>query len=78
MSSTSRSLVLAHFFFLGNCVFARRLGAIPNQLYLAKRAQPQDGEVAFLELELKMIADVGLVGTSKCDYFIVIFAKQTY
>lgn len=29
---------------------------------MAKKARPQSGEIAFLELELKLIADLGLVG----------------
>jgi Obg family GTPase CgtA len=47
---------------LGNCIFAKRLGGLPNPLYMARLARPQVGEVAFLELELKLIADIGLVG----------------
>jgi len=47
---------------LGNCTYAKRNGALPDPVLLLKRAKAQEGEVAFLELELKLIADLGLVG----------------
>lgn len=47
---------------LGNCTYAKRNGPLPDPNFLLKRAKAQEGEVAFLELELKLIADLGLVG----------------
>lgn len=46
----------------GNCTYAKRNGPLPDPNLLLKRAKGQEGEVAFLELELKLIADLGLVG----------------
>lgn len=46
----------------GNCTYAKRNGPLPDPSILLKRAKAQEGEVAFLELELKLIADLGLVG----------------
>jgi GTP-binding protein len=46
----------------GNCTYARKHGPIPDPVYLLKRGKGKEGEVAFLELELKLIADLGLVG----------------
>lgn len=47
---------------IGNCTYAKRNGPLPDPKLLLKRAQAEEGEVAFLELELKLIADLGLVG----------------
>ena len=47
---------------LGNCTYAKKHGPLPDPALLMKRARPQEGEVSFLELELKLIADLGLVG----------------
>jgi GTP-binding protein len=47
---------------LGTCLYASQHGALPDARYLTKSAQPESGEVVFLELELKLIADIGLVG----------------
>lgn len=47
---------------VGTSIYASRHGALPDARYLTKMAQPEDGEVVFLELELKLIADIGLVG----------------
>lgn len=47
---------------LGTCWYASQHGALPDARFLTKNAQPEDGEVVSLELELKLIADIGLVG----------------
>ena len=47
---------------LGTMLYASAHGPLPDARYLIKNAQPEPGEVAHLELELKLIADVGLVG----------------
>lgn len=46
----------------GTSVYASQHGALPDARYLTKMAQPEMGEAVFLELELKLIADIGLVG----------------
>jgi GTP-binding protein len=46
----------------GTCLYASAHGPLPADHILAHFATPKPGEVAFLELELKMIADLGLVG----------------
>jgi GTP-binding protein len=46
----------------GTCTFASKFGPLPDANFLIRRSKPVLGEVAFLELELKLIADVGLVG----------------
>lgn len=46
----------------GSSIFASRHGPLPSPEDLSVYAKPQDGETAFLELELKLIADIGLVG----------------
>lgn len=48
--------------FTGNCSFAKKHGPIPDPYFLLNRAKGKEGEIAFLELELKLIADLGLVG----------------
>jgi GTPase len=47
---------------LGTSYYASHHGPLPDARYLANRARPEEGEVVTLELELKLIADVGLVG----------------
>lgn len=46
----------------GNCDFAKMNGPPPDPMFQMDRAKPGEGETAYLELELKLIADVGLVG----------------
>jgi GTPase len=46
----------------GTFVYASKPGQPPDIQYLNIRAQPEAGEVVHLELELKLIADIGLVG----------------
>lgn len=47
---------------VGTCRYASSHGPLPEVDLIAQNAQPDLGEVAFLELELKSIADIGLVG----------------
>ena len=47
---------------LGNSAFAKDTRRMPSPTELVERAQGKEGEVAYLELELKLIADLGLVG----------------
>jgi Obg family GTPase CgtA len=47
---------------LGTCNYANRHGPLPDVSFLVKRAAPIPGEIVHLELVLKLIADVGLVG----------------
>jgi len=46
----------------GSTNYATKHGGLPSVQFMKRRARPQDGERVFLELELKLIADVGLVG----------------
>lgn len=46
----------------GSGVYASDHGGLPPATELIENARPDAGEVMFLELELKMIADIGLVG----------------
>lgn len=46
----------------GTCIFAKQHGPLPDESILRKNAVAKPGEKAFLELELKLIADLGLVG----------------
>ena len=46
----------------GTSVYNGRKGRLPPIEDIAVHAKPQAGETAFLELELKLIADIGLVG----------------
>jgi GTP-binding protein len=47
---------------IGSSIFAGRHGSLLKTEVLSKMAKPIEGEEAALELELKLIADVGLVG----------------
>lgn len=47
---------------LGSGLFASLHGKLPEAKIMQRNARPEPGEVAFLELELKLIADIGLVG----------------
>ena len=46
----------------GSCLYAKNHGGMPDAYALTRNAQPKPGEVVHLELELKLIADLGLVG----------------
>ncbi|CAJ1969204.1 unnamed protein product [Cylindrotheca closterium] len=46
----------------GTSIYTGRQGRLPPMEDIAVHAKPQAGETAFLELELKLIADIGLVG----------------
>jgi GTPase involved in cell partitioning and DNA repair len=47
---------------LGTNRYASEQGPLPDVNIVIKNATPQNGQVAHLELELKLIADIGLVG----------------
>jgi GTP-binding protein len=47
---------------VGTCYYAKDHNPLPDMEILSQNATPGLGEVAFLELELKSIADLGLVG----------------
>lgn len=47
---------------LGTSYYAKYNRPLPDARYLTKVAKPEEGEVVLLELELKLIADIGLVG----------------
>eukprot|EP00797_Seminavis_robusta_P018146 Sro2717_g335380.1 GTPase Obg (324) ;mRNA; r:8-981 len=42
----------------GSSIFASLHGGLPDGKILTKNARPEEGEMAFLELELKLIADI--------------------
>ena len=46
----------------GNISFASANGPLPEAEIISKYAEPEKGEICRLELELKLIADIGLVG----------------
>jgi GTPase involved in cell partitioning and DNA repair len=46
----------------GSSIFASRHGPLPSPEVIATYGKPEDGEATFLELELKLIADIGLIG----------------
>lgn len=47
---------------LGSSIYNGESGPMPDPRAMIANSKPQQGEVAFLELELKLIADIGLVG----------------
>jgi len=47
---------------VGNQIYANRPHFAAATINAAKKAKPDEGEITYLELELKLIADVGLVG----------------
>ncbi|KAL3783296.1 hypothetical protein HJC23_007965 [Cyclotella cryptica] len=47
---------------VGNQAYANRQHTAHLMAHAAKKSKPEDGECTYLELELKLIADVGLVG----------------
>ncbi|KAL7447226.1 hypothetical protein ACHAXM_011218 [Skeletonema potamos] len=47
---------------VGNQIYANRPHFSSATIHAAKKAKPGEGEITYLELELKLIADVGLVG----------------
>ena len=47
---------------VGNQTYANRPHFSNAEMNASKKAKPGEGEITFLELELKLIADVGLVG----------------
>ncbi|EEC48920.1 predicted protein, partial [Phaeodactylum tricornutum CCAP 1055/1] len=47
---------------IGSSYYASAQGPTPDAKILIRKAKPEPGEIAFLELELKLIADIGLVG----------------
>ncbi|GAX22023.1 GTPase [Fistulifera solaris] len=47
---------------LGSSIYGGESGPMPDPREMIAKSKPQPGEIAFLELELKLIADIGLVG----------------
>ena len=46
----------------GTSLYSSRHGGLPSAKDIIRKARPQSGETVHLELELKMLADIGLVG----------------